>query len=65
MMKEKKGNNNPDPKILPPLTPNTPPEIIDPPVPNRAWTEMRLGRDIDDLSEMERRELYLGRDNLF
>ena len=45
---------------LPPIV--TPPI---PPVPNRAWTEMRLGRDIDDLSEMERRELYLGRDNLF
>ena len=64
-MKEKKGNNNPDPVTFPPLTPNQPPEVNDPPVPNRAWTEMRLGRDIDDLSEMERRELYLGRDNLF
>lgn len=24
-----------------------------PPVPNRAWTEMRAGRDIDDLSYEE------------
>ena len=26
----------------------------DPPVPNRAWTEMRLGKDIDELSEEEK-----------
>lgn len=36
-----------------------------PPVPNRAWTEMRLGKDIEELSEDEKRDLYIGRDNLF
>ena len=36
---------------------------MDPPVPNRAWTEMRLGKDIDELSEEEKADLYLGRDS--
>ncbi|MBQ8302684.1 MAG: hypothetical protein IJX97_03940 [Clostridia bacterium] len=36
----------------------------DPPVPNRAWTEMRLGKDIDELSEEEKADLYIGRDNI-
>ena len=34
-----------------------------PPVPNRAWTAMKSGMDIDELSEEERRSLYLGKDN--
>lgn len=38
---------------------------FNPPVPNRAWTEMRLGKDIDELSEEEKRDLYIGNDNLF
>ncbi len=38
---------------------------FNPPVPNRAWTAMRKGMDIDELSEEERRELYLGRDSFF
>ncbi len=37
---------------------------FNPPVPNRAWTAMRAGLDIDELSEEERRELYPGRDNI-
>ena len=37
---------------------------FNPPVPNRAWTEMRSGADIDELTEQERRNLYLGRDQL-
>ena len=36
-----------------------------PPVPNRAWTAMRKGVDIDNLSEEEKRDLYLGNDNYF
>lgn len=36
---------------------------FNPPVPNRAWTAMRKGMDIDELSDEEKRELYLGRDN--
>ena len=38
------------------------PEIPDPPVPNRAWTEMKLGRDVDELTPEERSDLYIGRD---
>ena len=37
---------------------------FNPPVPNRAWTAMKAGADIDELSEQERRNLYLGRDQL-
>jgi len=37
---------------------------FNPPVPNRAWTAMRAGADIDELTEQERRNLYLGRDSL-
>lgn len=37
---------------------------FNPPVPNRAWTAMRMGLDIDELSAEERRDLYLGRDGL-
>ncbi len=37
---------------------------FNPPVPNRAWTAMRQGLDIDQLSEEEKRDLYLGRDGL-
>lgn len=40
------------------------PEIPDPPVPNRAWTEMKLGRDIEDLTPEERNDLYIGHDPL-
>jgi len=35
---------------------------FNPPVPNRAWTAMRMGVDIDELSEEEKRELYYGKD---
>ena len=31
---------------------------FNPPVPNRAWTAMRQGKDIDDLSDEEREEIY-------
>lgn len=41
-----------------------PPEIPDPPVPNRAWTEMKLGRDIDQLTPEEKSDLYIGHDPL-
>lgn len=37
---------------------------FNPPVPNRAWTAMRAGLDIDELTEEEKRELYLGKDNI-
>ena len=35
-----------------------------PPVPNRAWTAMRNGKDIDELSEEEKRMLYYGKDGI-
>ena len=38
---------------------------FNPPVPNRAWTAMSKGLDIDELSEEEKREMYLGRDDIF
>ena len=38
------------------------PEVPDPPVPNRAWTEMKRGRDIDELTPEERSDLYIGHD---
>ena len=36
---------------------------FNPPIPNRAWTAMRAGLDIDNLTEEEKRDLYLGSDN--
>ena len=44
-------------------TPGIVPPAFNPPVPNRAWTAMRNGADIDELTEEEKRDLYLGRDN--
>ena len=38
---------------------------FNPPVPNRAWTAMKMGMDIDELSEEEKRDMYLGSDNIF
>lgn len=38
---------------------------FNPPVPNRAWTAMRQGLDIDSLTEEEKRDMYYGRDNMF
>ena len=40
------------------------PPAQNPPVPNRAWTAMRAGADIEELSEEERRDLYIGRDGI-
>ncbi len=38
---------------------------FNPPVPNRAWTAMKKGMDIDELSPEERADLYIGRDSYF
>ena len=55
-------------EVFPGATPETAipavPEIPDPPVPNRAWTEMKRGRDIEDLTQEERNDLYIGHDPL-
>ena len=37
---------------------------FNPPVPNRAWTALRQGKDIDALTDEEKRDMYYGRDNL-
>lgn len=38
---------------------------FNPPVPNRAWTAMKKGMDIDELTEAEKADLYLGHDKIF
>ncbi len=43
-------------------TPGVSLPAFNPPVPNRAWTAMRMGKDIDELTEDEKRDLYMGRD---
>ena len=45
-------------------TPGIVPPAFNPPVPNRAWTAMRNGLDVDSLTEEEKRELYYGRDDV-
>ncbi len=58
-------DGNDEPILFPPeLTPGLP-DVEDPAVPNRAWTEMKLGKDIDELTEEEKRDLYLGHDSYF
>ncbi len=44
--------------------PNIELPAFNPPVPNRAWTAMRAGVDIDSLTEAEKADLYIGRDNI-
>ena len=43
-------------------TPEISPPEFDPPIPNRAWTAMKMGKDIDALTEEEKRMLYYGKD---
>ena len=45
-------------------TPGVELPAYNPPVPNRAWTAMRNGVDIDALTEEEKRSLNLGIDGL-
>lgn len=68
-MKDKEYVNvNPDgddryPAATPGInSPEVVPPAYNPPVPNRAWTAMIQGKDIDELSDEERRMLYYGRD---
>ena len=37
---------------------------INPPVPNRAWTEMKRDLEINVLSDAEKRDLYLGKNGI-
>ena len=71
VLKEKEYVNvNPDgDDTFPAATPgvNTPEIVVpayNPPVPNRAWTAMKQGKDIDELSDEEKRMLYYGRDGI-
>ena len=45
-------------------TPEIAPPTFNPPVPNRAWTAMKNGKDIDELSDEEKRLLYYGKDGI-
>lgn len=45
-------------------TPNIELPAVNPPVPNRAWTEMRRKLEIEMLSDEERKDLYLGKDRI-
>lgn len=45
-------------------TPGVELPAFNPPVPNRAWTALRNGLDIDELTQEEKRDLYLGRDDI-
>ncbi len=56
------------PGILPNInaginSPEIAPPAFNPPVPNRAWTAMIAGKDIEELTEEEKRDLYVGPDN--
>ena len=53
-----------DPAVPGVNTPDIELPAYNPPVPNRAWTAMRNGVDIESLSPEERRSLYLGNDNI-
>lgn len=48
-------NLKPDRIELPPL---------DPPTPNRAWTEMKSHADVSAMTEEEKNSLYFGRSNI-
>ncbi len=65
------GYNIPDAPTFPGETntginnPNVELPAFNPPVPNRAWTALRQGLDIDSLSEEEKADMYIGSDNYF
>ena len=58
-------SNETDKNAIPGInTPGVELPAFNPPVPNRAWTAMRAGKDIDELNEEEKRDLYYGRDDV-
>ena len=60
-----KGRNQGGSNSIPGInTPGIELPAFNPPVPNRAWTAMKQGLDIDQLTAEEKRDLYLGRDNI-
>ena len=61
-MKERKHEDMPIEEFPTVNLPHIDAPIGDPPVPNRAHTEMKLSEGIDVLSEAEKAELYFNRD---
>ena len=63
--KDPKGRHQGGSNSIPGInTPGIELPAFNPPVPNRAWTAMRAGLDIEALSEEEKRELYYGKDDI-
>lgn len=62
---DSKGRNQGGNSAIPGVnTPGVELPAFNPPVPNRAWTALKNGLDIEELSAAERRDLYLGKDNI-
>lgn len=63
--KPPKGRNSGGDNAVPGInTPGIELPAFNPPVPNRAWTAMRNGVDIEELTPEQRRDLYIGRDDI-
>ena len=60
-MKERKNENVPIEEFPTVNLPHVDAPIGDPPVPNRAHTEMRLDAGIDVLTEAEKAKLYFNK----
>ena len=61
-MKERKNDDMPIEEFPSINSPHIAKPISDPPVPNRAHTEMKLAEGIDTLSETEKAQLYFNRE---
>ena len=57
-MKERKREDEQMPHFPPAHLPNYDAPVGDPPVPNRAFTEMRLDNGIDILNEPEKAQIF-------
>ena len=60
-MKERKNEDMPIEEFPTVNLPHIDTPVGDPPVPNRAFTEMRLAEDIDVLTEAEKAKLYFNK----
>ena len=61
-MKERKNEDMPIEEFPTVHLPHVDSPVGDPPVPNRAHTEMKLAQEIDTLSETEKAQLYFNRE---
>ena len=61
-MKERKNEDAPIEEFPSINSPHVAQPVSDPPVPNRAFTEMRLDEGIDVLTEAEKAKLYFNKD---